>query len=467
MIIKKRIKYISAILALVMLVLLSSCGAVDADTGKDKDSEFFFSSLEVAAPDSSIKDSINVVYPTEFTVLCENGTELDMFVSADAGDVLSRTVFERNALLFEQYGITLIEERSDDIASRVANDIMAEDKGYDMLLLSAKTAPSLIMSGAMADLGSIAGFSSDASGYSSRVIEGVSIGGRYYLTAGDATPSLVRSASAMLINTELAKIINSDVSIFTMAKNGHFTYETMLKMSSAIAELDSSENQSSAFAIRLGAEDAISLFFSGGGKFFEVNDVTDVLSSADFDGDNLEIYKSIMSLYGISDDNPDYTEKNGNAAVTPLFTVSSIGEFEALAAEKAPFALLPMPKMSVIQADYHCGIDLSKAVFTALPKGSGETEVAVMNLIYSTSDGIRASMLDICDPDKRGMSELVYKNMDADVLTLFGFGDLPSLLASCVNEAMTAKAFSIKAAERSTAATAALSIISEKLAADG
>ncbi|MBQ8208554.1 MAG: hypothetical protein IJZ89_07470 [Clostridia bacterium] len=459
-------RWIAAFLASLVLLTLSACSASEMSEGDADDTEFSFSSLEVMpSADSSIQTGNNIPLPSEFTVLCEKGTEGDFFASMEDTDIFSKTVFERNAQLYEQYGVLLKEETEADIVNRVKNDMLSEDKGYDMLLLFAPSSASLITAGALADLESIAGFDGAAKGYSEQIIRDLSIGGRTFLAAGDATPSLIRSASAVLINNELAKMVTEGNSIYSVVKNGRFTYEAMLNLSGALTELNGAEDAvDPSSAIRAGAEDALNLFLAGGGKFFTVDAVTDVPSAADFEGDNSEIYSSVMSLFGISADDSEENDIN-TAAVTPLFTVSSIGELEALAAENAPFSALPMPKMSVIQENYYCNIDISRAVFTALPLGSGEIGISVMNLIYSISESITDSILGACDHENSGTARMVYESMSAEVLTLFGFGDLQSLMVSCVNERTAAKVFAMRAAERSTAAAAALSIIAEKFSA--
>lgn len=458
-----KIKRISALALTVVLMLgFCACGS-PADRDTEDDTELSFSSLEVSPDDGSELPSVTSVnYPSSFTVLCEKGREGDMFSSADETDILAKNIFERNANLFEQYGITLESVVSEDIVTKATNDMLSEDREYDMLLLSALSSASLITSGVLADLGSVAGWSASLSGYAERVIEELSVCGRTFLAAGDATPSLFLSASAVLVNTEISEKVGGTEKIFSVAENGRFTYDVMLEYSSAVSELGG--NDSSVYntaAIRVGAEDAINLFLSGGGRFFEVDSVTDVPSAENFEGELSNIYTAVMSLFGI-DENVEEQETVASSSVTPLFNVASIGELYSLVSEDTPFAVLPMPKKDIIQKEYYCNIDMTKATFTALPRGSGETEVAVMNLIYALSDGIMGVILDACGAGNSKGAELVRESMGAQVLDLFGFGDIPAFMASCVNERTTAKVFAMRASERSTAGVSALSIVADK-----
>ena len=467
MILKKRNKIlkkmIAATLALLILAAMSSCSGAYGHGG---DSEFSLSTLEVIPSVGTAEGAIgNAPLPSEYRILRENGAEDGFFASAGDQDIMSKTVFERNAMLYEQYGITISEKTENDIASRVKNDMLSGKNDYDMLILKANSAADLINTAALADLEALAGFDSDAAGYNEKVISELSIGGRAFLAAGDATPSLLRATSTVVVNTELlAKVDNGTKKLFDLARGGKFTYEAVLELSGALVSLNGAEGVTlPTAAISVTADDALSLFYSGGGRFFYLDEVTDVPYAASFDGENREIYSAVMSLFGISEDEAVSDDRSG--MMTPLFTFLNIAELEALAAGGAPFAALPMPKMTVRQSEYICNVDMSMVAFTALPaKGASESSVAVMNLIYRLSNEVTRVISDACAPygTNSEVLDIIFKSASCDQLSLFGFGDPVGLMSSCVNERLSPKAFAIRASERSLAAVTALSIVSDK-----
>ena len=119
-----------------------------------------------------------------------------------------------------------------------------------------------------------------------------------------------------------------------------------------------------------------------------------------------------------------------------------------------------MPKSSVIQDEYICNADMSSLVFTAIPYGKGEGELAVMNLIYKRSDEVISSVYE--EIDISNTAGLVYENAGASLTSLYGFGDIEAFMESCINERLSSKVFAMRAEERSLAASAALSIVIDK-----
>ncbi|MBR3967641.1 MAG: hypothetical protein IKJ91_11265 [Clostridia bacterium] len=439
------------ILALSVLLSLASCSTATKDK---KDDEFSLSTLEIIPTETF--DEENIAYPEKFTVLCEAGFEGELFASSEDDGKMEKSIFMRNAALSSELGITLECLTEQDIVKKATADMLSDDKSYDMLLFSAKNAPSLILGGALTDLGSISGWSEKSEGYSHRIINDLAIGEKIFLAAGDATPSLFGATSAILMNRELAARIEAETNIISAAKNGHFTYDMMLNYGNQLSGLLDSETHSASSFIRLKSADAFDLYISGGGKFFETDPVTDVPYGISFDEKEKNIYKSVLSLFGISEDDAE----NESEASTPLFTAASMSELISLAKENAPFVALPMPKSSVIQDEYICNADMSSLVFTAIPYGKGESELAVMNLIYKRSDEVISSVYE--GIDNSNTAGLVYENAGASLTSLYGFGDIEAFMESCINERLSSKVFAMRAEERSLAASAALSIVIDK-----
>ncbi len=446
---------IAFLLILSILPSLFSCSGAERDSDE---SELSLSSLEII-PSNNYSGMEDTIYPEKFTVLCEAGTQGELFASSEDEGFLQKSIFIRNAALSSDYGITPDYVIEQDIVKKVTAEMLSEDKSYDILLFSAQSAPALISCGAIEDLNSFAGWSEELRGYSHKVIDDLSIGEKTFLAVGDATPSLFASTSSVLMNSELAAKIDAESSIISAAKNGHFTYDMMLNYSKKLSQHLGNETFSASSVIRLKSSDAYDLYVSGGGIFFETDPITDIPFGISFDEKETDIYKSVMSLFSISENDDTQYEAQASA---PLFITASINELASLALENSPFVALPMPKSNVIQSEYLCNVDMKSVRFTALPRGSGENELAIMNLIYKLSDDVISSMYGTVDKNSNGTAKLVYENARASVLTLFGFGDIEDFMASCVTERINSKSFAIRAEERSLAASAALSIIIEK-----
>ncbi|MBQ8005435.1 MAG: hypothetical protein IJ303_03890 [Clostridia bacterium] len=450
---------LSTFLLIVACCNLFGCSGSEAAFG-GSESELSFSTLDVIpSVDTNPLYSDEVVIPTEFKILREGSAVDSFFSSAEETDIMSKNVYERNALLEQQYGISIVEESRDDILDQALVDAFSQDAEYDMLLISAPSASSLVVKGALADLEALAAFDKNGAGYNGKIMSELSMGGRMFLAAGDATPSLVRSASAIAVNRELLSRIEGKEDIFELAAAGDLTHEIMLEYSAVLAELDLSDKiLSPSSFIKAEADDAMALFISGGGRFFVRNSVTDEFCAADFGGENKNVFSSVMSLFGIvaSEDNEE--DNISFAESSPLFTVSNIGNFEAIAGGDSPYALLPMPKMVPGREGYTSFVDVKKVSFAALPSGGdNENAVSVMNLIFGHSEGISLALKEKCASDT--MYDIIKDSVSCDLLTFFDYGDLRGMMRDFVKERSSEKVFELRALDRSTAAIAAVSII--------
>ncbi|MBR4296488.1 MAG: hypothetical protein IKT56_06620 [Clostridia bacterium] len=472
-------KIISIMLAVGAFVCISSCSS-KTTSGDVDESEFSIATIDVIpSKDTDIPD-IEVVEPTNFVILREYGVE-DAFLSGgESQDMLGRAIFERNSNISKEYGITFSEVVENDIVERVRADYLSGKPEYDMLILSARSAAVLITEGCLADLESIAGFDAAKPGYYEDVISSLSIGGKSYLAAGDATPSLLLSADTVLLNTDLlAKLGEATEMLYTngkgvipLAKEGGFTYDVMMSFSKAFSSLngvDTATPSGESAAIRADSDDALALYLSGGGVFYQKDGLTDIPFEVEFDGEIEDIYYSVMKIFGFDPrtDAVEFEEENESDSLAgfSLFSVASIAELLALRNEGSPFLPLPMPKMS-LEGNYICNVDLSRAAFTAIPAKAPDRErsLAVMNVIYAMSGSIPKIIAESCEPQgEEGAFDVIYQSLSSDILLLMGYGDIESLMTSAVKEQMKSNIFGDRFAERSTVAVKALSILSDKL----
>ncbi len=466
-------KIIRSILCAALTVgalMTAACSAPEHEHGGE-DSRFSLSSLQVIAPvtDAVQKEDIKVPLPKNFTVLRELGYGNEPVVSAtgENSDTVDAAVFMRNSKIKEEYGVEITETVTENITADALANFLSGDTSCSMILVSSPSAASLVLSGALKDLGAVTGFSSAASGYSERATKGLALGGRIYLTTGDALVSFMRSCSVLLLNNKvLAETETSASKLFDEVLRGGFTYDKMLQLASSASALNGMEGHLS--ALNIGFEDAFSMFYAGGGRFFSRDSVTYDFVTEKFDAEstNAGVYNGLRQIYGISE-NGERADSTMSAA--PLFTLSSLGEFEALRKSGADFTALPLPKFSESAGGYSCLTDAKRVMFSAIPaqlsEDEAESTVAVMNIIYSSSDGIWKAFSEKCAPDGQGadLLNMIRKSAECDMLAFFGYGDMGEMLSSCIEEGVGANIFEIRATERASAAVAALTITVNKL----
>lgn len=473
-------------LFLTVLLCLSSC-ASRGGLG-NTDSDFSLSGIDVVVPDSPQvqKDVLPSDMLSDFKILRENGRENAFLVSEESADLIEYATFERNTALAADYGLQMSEIVTGDIVSRVRNEVLAENCSFDMLILSAASASSLITSGSLADLNAMQGFDTASDGYSQKITEELSFGESTYLVTGDATPSLMLSVSCVLLNTGISGKLEKNGRLYditgghdllTLAANGGFTTDIMLALSHAASDISGnslSDAEAASSYIKVSSDQALPLFLGSGISFYESNAVTGILTPSAFGSAFGDIYLTLEKLYGIDEENGAFYSQSSSS---PLFTVSNIQELIALLREGSPFLPLPMPKYTASDDPYFCTADLRASAFTALPSGKEDNENAllVMNLIYSASADISAAprtlllknvseSLNSESADKAAeVFDIIQSSAGTDKTLFSDFSDLYGFFESCIEERKTRKAFLLQGAERASAAVTALSIMTERL----
>lgn len=446
-------------------LFLASCGSGD---GQGHGGELSLADVKVESTGEKtlLPERTSGGEKNEFFILTETGTGDRMVVSSDSADIVDKKTYERNMKIAEEYGIILGEIGTDNISTRVKNDVFSGRCDYGMINMTASpSAPLLIEEQCLEELVSL-GFDASSDGYYKGLTESLAIGNDIYITAGNATPSVFRATSVVMLNTELCSELSLDVgSVVSAVTDGSFTYELMYRYSSALVG-ESSEISISDGAKYISAspEDASALFFSGDVDFFDFDSTSDSFTALEFDDTTTEIYKAMQLLYGMDEDSDVYDGLDKKVGVTPLFRVADISELELLAGENAPYIALPMPKMRADQKNYSCLASAPNFSCTAIPAEADDAEYAlkVMNLIYSLSDDVYATLCDSVSPSDaalaREMLDEIRDSVTGDVIAMFGWGDTDGFMRSAINEHLRASVFSMRGAERISAAVTALSI---------
>ena len=471
---KKKIVKTSVItLLLLFAVLLCACGARDDHEDRP---ELSLSDLGVETGSASalLPEPNAGGEKTEFFVLCEKDAESSFVPADESENVLDKKAFERNARIADEYGIVIREISTGDVVTKVKNDVLSGKTDYGTVVMRAKNAPSLITSGSLADLAAL-GFSPSAKGYSESVVNALSIAKKQYLAVGNATPSLLLSSYCVALNTELCKKTGVGAeSVIESAKNGKLNADLMYRLSSALASSDAGDESTKSENVRyisVSADDAYALFNAGGLDLYTADSVTDELKPLETGETTDALYDAMLLLYGIDSSAESFDWEAKKSGVTPLFSVMTLNELALLVSEGAPYAALPMPKMTEGQENYRSMADADTFACTAVPATAedGAYAVKVMNLIYSLSDNVRLAVrgLGLADGDRGGENEHVFGIMadrvSAGALEIFGWGDLPSFMTSAINEHLKTSVFSLRAAERINASVAALAISSESV----
>ncbi len=460
--INDKIRKISAFaIALLTILTATSCSSGVAEKEGVDDTELSFATLEVIPSKTTVSVGKDVIPEASNYVILRESSAEEGFTEGGAL-ALSDEIVARSARIKSKYGITITETVSQSLVTDVMADYLSGSLRYDMIIMGASSFSSLVPSGALANLNSTEGYLGDGEeyGFDKNTEAKLSINGRLYALTGDALVGNLSATNVIMVDNKTLSMtgITADELSKTVL-DGDFTYEAMLKYEKASAILMMSENQ------------ALSLFLSSGLPIYSSDKVTDMPEISDFcvvgsDKSRLigAIYDNARTLF-----TSEKTITEEDSSKSPLFTVTTLGEYEKALLSGKEVSLAPMPKLYQTQSEYSCPVSPEKASFAALPSAKGTAEALnALNILFFESagfDDVRANKIGESSAVGKTAEivKLIDKTKSFELVSVFGWGDFGELLSSCVTQGISTDQFLTRCEERARAAQAAMEIMIDKM----
>ncbi len=453
-------KLVALAIALLAIFNITSCSSGVAKKGDGDDRDLSFATLEVVPPKTTASIKNDALPAGEGCTILLESSVASSFTDGE-GLVLSDEISVRDARIKSKYGITVTEIVSQSLVTDVMADYLSGSAKYDMIIMGASSFASLAPTGALANLSSIEGYLSEGENYGvdKNTQAKLSILGKLYALTGDALTGNLSAASVMSVDNKTlsSQGITADELSKTILDGG-FTYEVMLKYEKASSLLMINEDQ------------AFSLFLSSALPIYRTDKVTDMPEISDFcvtgsDKSRLigSIYDNALSLFG----HEKTVNKKGSS--DPLFTLTTLGEFESALLSGKDISLAPMPKLYQSQLSYSCPIVTESASFAALPSAKATpTALNLLNILfYESADfaDIRAAKIGEVSKSEytTEIMKLIDETKSLELVSIFGWGDFGELLSTCLSQGISTNQFLTRCEERARAAQAAMEIMINKM----
>jgi hypothetical protein len=393
--------------------------------------------------------------PDVFTVLCgADALKLDGLV-AEQGAGTDDPLRLRQERLLAEYGVTLARRTSLSVADFVSRGALSGSDGADIMLAAATELIGLMHSGLLQDLSVTGiGLGEASEGVRTRLTRDLSFGGRVCMLFCDALTSDIGSSYCLEVRIPdgaTQELTEGVAALCGLASSGGFTAGAFI---AAQKELAAAAGVSDFFSVP-DVGTAASLLAAAGGRIF-------TLSTLGVPGVSVRTasfrtaYETLSALCAAGG------KEEGPARAVPAGNV------------KKGSALLPLPKADAVSR-YVSYTDLSGCAAFAAPSGvvRGRRLAGLMSLLCSCSDGVREAALDRIvsgvpeDFDGDGMLKLVVDGQTAETAVWYGWGDLGEFIAGAAasGRSYTELTSDKDLSAREKAASAAIAIISERMAA--
>ena len=393
-------RILAALSAGLILLSFSACGQTT-----DPDAEGATSAVtEEADTDEQIYDDL----PTgsyggyEFNVLQykEQTAATATVLTERTGNPIEDKIYERMVAVEERLDVRFANNLEDlnGAVSRLRNSIAGGLDEYDVFWChSTTTVSNFLASASLVDLNSIDTFDFSKPWWDDTANQHLALDEHTYMAFGDINIYLFDFHSTILFNKDVTDEHRLD--LYGMVKNGTWTMEEFIRLSTDLALLASDNPTNSRLGYSGTALATIFGFLHGADVSLLTYDDSGIPTLAGVD----EAYLDTMTAYNVlfknsSLSNPsDYNCVTTFASQKTVFVSCGVGQIGQLRDEEMNYGLVPFPKRSVAQKEYISFVT-NQIQPMVVPKSATNTErtgVILENLAAESYRQVRPEYFDV------------------------------------------------------------------------
>jgi hypothetical protein len=401
---------------------------------------------EEPAPDDdpAIQDGLPNVYfdGEELTILYyEDGvlTGGEMGVTEMTGNVINDAVFERNRAVEERMGVVMdrVEKENADAAfSDLRNCVMVGDDTFSMMVSSARDTYDFAVGGFCRDLNYFEYVDLSAPWWNQSYNDAVSYKGMQHTATGSMLLSLYRAANVMVFNRdEFADLLQDPP--YDTVMNGEWTLDTLYALSYPLMRdnnINGEKDRYDSFGLVTGGTINVDAYWTSCGMDIIAKDSDGVpryvleggeKNVARLMADILDLYAS-NGTFVFSNEDTDAEQRDielmfaDNKAAMATIRITSL-ESDLFRDMDGAYGILPMPKYSEEQKNYHTPVDshvsvISVPISVRNPDMVGAVLTAMSSAGYATIKPVYESViLDDSSSDQAAMLELIMGGIRFDL----------------------------------------------------
>lgn len=375
----------------------------------------------------------------------------EIFADEQNGEPLNDALYDRNKMVEDKLGVTIVKVESDNVASDMSKSVMAADEAYDAVLDTITAHVSGINGGVVTDLTELVYIDIDKPWWNKNAIETASIANKSYLLFGDLNYSDKNSTWALVFNKRLYEE-NGLEEPYEMVRNGEWTLEKLEEQCRDITQDlngDTVLDYNDRWGLLSSDSAVIGFITSCGIKTIE----TDASGEFVFSLDSERNVDALSSLYNFFSNGqiqlraqvmegvvPDiWTEiinifKEGRA----LYRITTLSDVATMRDMEDDFGILPLPKLDAEQDSYYSTYQAWSGRCYVVPKGGSDLERTSVILEYMCSvstDTLIDAYYDVTlqrkvsrDNESAEMLDIIFDSYTSDIGLTYEIGGLRDLI---------------------------------------
>ncbi len=468
---KRILSLMLAVLMLISVLLVAvSCGetAENPDDSKDNDGSAAGTVAETET-DSPYAQLEKEKFNRDFTILLRDDCIEDFVVSEMTGDLLADSIYERNTVVSEDYGVDFIFHYQGYGYTNVNEALKQQVNGglddYDVFIGHKSSYTNLAMNNYLQDLNKIVSMDLSGAWWDQACYNNLTVAGKTYVMTGDINPSSsMRITSCMVVNKDMVKELNKNMDdLNELAENGDWTLDALHQYSKDVtfdlngdSKINYQDDRYCLTGWMMAAPYA--LYYGCNGNFVKTVDGTPVL---DYDDEMVtDIYAKIYSImieqnaYYVTQE-PQYATMfevfSEGRALFSVLTLKLISQY--LSEMEDGYGILPVPKFDTNQKEYTSFVNGSTGlVMLAKTESDPEFVGTIMEAMATYNyEHVTPNMFQVItklqvaqDPASARMVDLIIRNR---VFDLGYFADLS--VTNLVKDSLNSKRPEISSSLRS------------------
>ena len=377
-------------------------------------------------------------YNREFSILLRDDCKDDFLVEGMKGDVLGDSLYERNTVVAEDFGVTFSYQDKDynNVNETVKQQVSGGLDDYDMYIGHKYSYSSLAVNNYLMDLGKIDTIDLSGAWWDQGCYENLTIRDKTYVMTGDILPdSSMRISSCMVFNKDLMTELGKSVKdLNETTANGGFTLDVLMSYCKDVtfdlngdSEFNYQNDRYCLTGWKMAAPYA--LYYGAGGMFVTIVDGDPEITYTDeqVTGRYEKLYNLIVgeNAYYVTDVNLYDTMfdvfSEGRALFSTL-TLRLISQY--LTDMEDEYGILPEPKYDTYQKEYLSFVNGSTSLVMIAKTESDTSFVGTIMEAMATYNYTRVTpnMFQVVtklqtaqDPESAAMVDLIIRNRVFDM----------------------------------------------------
>ena len=373
----------------------------------------------------------------------------DIYAKEGNGDTIGEAVYKRNLAISEKYGVNfkLTEKSYDQLNAVLGKCVKSNDDTYTIVCQQQNNSLALITSGYLYDISKLPYVNLKNPWWDQNSVSNYSIAHRVYLVASDITINDKDGTAAIAFNKQAAAD-NHLPDLYSIVRDGTWTIDKMYDTYKNVASDlngDSKMNESDFYGF-LGGYDVPSTFFQGGGATIISKNADDIPYISFSSEHNFSLAQRLFELVKQTDLFYDHhIMGTSDAEYQKLFEQNHglyfwmrMDAVSDMRASETEFGILPIPKYTEDQDNYHCVVSVHTCSLMGVPEVTGNPErtgILLEALAAESKYTLMYAYYDVAlkskysrDDESSEMLDIIFANRVFDLGELINPGGLRDLI---------------------------------------